>query len=199
MKKSLTIDRRILKSKTALKDALLDLMQTNDFKKISITDIVHLANLNRGTFYKHYQDKEQLLEEIIDEVIKDLTASYRAPYENVTVFEVSKLTASTIKIFEHVAAHENFYTLLGKSNILTGLQTQVCNELIRLISNDLSHNLINTKINVSIIASYQAYAIWGMITEWIESEFQYPADYMAEQLLEILHQRPLTFRHTIRD
>jgi len=170
LKEPIPIDRRIQKSKTSLKGALLDLMRTNDFKKISITDIVHHADLNRGTFYKHYQDKEQLLEDIIDEVIKDLTASYRAPYENVTVFEVSKLTASAIKIFEHVAAHANFYTLLGKSNILTGLQTRVCNELIRLISKDLSHNLSHTKINVNIMASYQAYAIWGMITAWIDSE-----------------------------
>ena len=189
MKKSSPVDRRIQKSKTALKNALLNLMKTNDFKKISITDIVNLANLNRGTFYKHYPDKEELLEEIIDEVIKDLTASYLAPYESITVFEFSELTASAIKIFDHVATHENFYTLLGKSNILTGLQTQVCNELIRLISQDLSHNLTSTTINVKIIASYQAYAIWGMITEWINSEFSYPADYMAEQLLEILHFR----------
>ena len=197
--KSSTLDRRIRKSQKSLKDALLTLMQTKDFKDISITDIVRLADLNRGTFYKHYQDKEELLAEIIDEVIKDLTISYRAPYENLTEFEMSKLTASAIKIFEHVETHANFYTLLGKSNILTGLQTRVCDELIQLISHDLSNNLINTKINAKLIASYQAYAIWGMITEWVDSEFSYPTSYMAEQLLEILHQRPILDKHSIQN
>ena len=193
------IDRRIRKSQKSLKDALLTLMQTKDFKNISITDLVQLADLNRGTFYKHYQDKEELLEEIIDEVIQDLTASYRAPYENLTVFEMNKLTASAIKIFEHVETYANFYTLLGKSNILTGLQTRVCDELIQLISQDLSNNLSSTKINSKLIASYQAYAIWGMITEWIDSEFSYPADYMAQQLLEILLQRPMLDKHSIQN
>lgn len=197
--KSSNLDRRIRKSQKSLKDALLTLMQTKDFKNISITDIVRLADLNRGTFYKHYQDKEELLAEIIDEVIKDLTISYRAPYENLTEFEISKLTASAIKIFEHVEAHANFYVLLGKSNILTGLQTQVCDELIQLISHDLSNNLENTQINTKLIASYQAYAIWGMITEWVESEFSYSAHYMAEQLLEILHQRPILDKHSIQN
>ena len=185
-------DRRIQKSKTALKDALLTLMQTKDFKTISITNLVQLADLNRGTFYKHYQDKEELLEEVIDEVMKDLTVSYRAPYENLTVIEINKLSASAIKIFEHVAAHANFYSLLGKANILTGLQTRICDELIDLISQDFANNPLNIKINIKIAASYQAYAIWGMITEWIQSDFIYPADYMAEQLLEILHQRSVT-------
>ena len=195
---SSNLDRRIRKSQRSLKDALLTLMQTKNFKNISITDIVRLADLNRGTFYKHYVDKEELLAEIIDEVIKDLTISYRAPYENLTEFEVSKLTASAIKIFEHVEAHANFYALLGKSNILSDLQTRVCDELIQLISHDLSNNLENTKLNSKLIASYQAYAIWGMITEWVDSNFTYTADYMAEQLLEILHHRLILDKHLIQ-
>lgn len=183
-----SVDRRIRKSKVALKDALLTLMQTKEFKHISITDIVQLADLNRGTFYKHYADKEELLEEIIDEVMKNLITSYRAPYESLTVFEVSKLTASAIKIFEHVATNANFYTLLGKSNILTGLQARVCNELSQLILQDISNRPLHTKTNSKMLANYQAYAIWGMITVWIDSEFLYPSNYMAEQLLAILHQ-----------
>lgn len=183
-----SVDRRIRKSKVALKNALLSLMQSKDFKHISITDIVQLADLNRGTFYKHYPDKEELLEEIIDEVMKDLITSYRAPYESLTVFEVSKLTASAIKIFEHVATNANFYTLLGKSNILAGLQARVCNELSQLVLQDISNRTIHTKINIKMLANYQAYAIWGMITVWIDSEFLYSPDYMAEQLLAILHQ-----------
>lgn len=183
-----SVDRRIRKSKVALKNALLSLMQSKDFKHISITDIVQLADLNRGTFYKHYPDKEELLEEIIDEVMKDLITSYRAPYESLTVFEVSKLTASAIKIFEHVATNANFYTLLGKSNILAGLQARVCNELSQLVLQDISNRTLQTNINIKMLANYQAYAIWGMITVWIDSEFLYSPDYMAEQLLAILHQ-----------
>ncbi|MEK5036522.1 TetR/AcrR family transcriptional regulator [Sporosarcina sp. FSL K6-3457] len=180
------VDRRIRKSKAALKEALLTLMQTKDFKKISITDIVRLADLNRGTFYKHFQYKEELLEEIIDDVMKDLTESYRAPYENLENFDVSQLTASAIKIFKHVATYANFYTLFGKSNILTGLQNRICDTLTQLFSQDLSRAPLNPNINVNILASYQAHAVWGMIVEWIDSEFLYTSDYMAEQLLVIV-------------
>jgi AcrR family transcriptional regulator len=83
-------------------------MQKKDFKEISITDIVKLADLNRGTFYKHYQYKEDVLNEIIDDVITDLIASYREPYRNRDTFEVSNLTSNAIKVFEHVNKHANF-------------------------------------------------------------------------------------------
>ncbi len=183
---SINVDRRIRKSKAALKEALLTLMQTKDFKKISITDIVQLADLNRGTFYKHFQYKEDLLEELIDDVMKDLTQSYWAPYGDLDVLDVSQLTASAIKIFKHVATYANFYTLLGKSNIVTGFQNRICETLIQLLSQDLSNSPLNPNINVNLLASYQAHAIWGMIVEWIDSEFLYTSDYMAEQLLAIL-------------
>ena len=42
-----SMDRRIKKSKAALKDALIHLMQKHPFKEISITDIVQRADLNR--------------------------------------------------------------------------------------------------------------------------------------------------------
>jgi AcrR family transcriptional regulator len=76
------LDRRVLKSKRALKEALLALMHKKSFKEITITDIVQKADLNRGTFYKHYTYKEDLLHEIIDDIIFDLVASYREPYKN---------------------------------------------------------------------------------------------------------------------
>ncbi len=55
----MSVDRRITKSKKAMKEALLTLMKTKDFRKITITDIVKASDLNRGTFYKHYQSKEE--------------------------------------------------------------------------------------------------------------------------------------------
>ena len=93
-------DRRIVKSKRALKDSILSLMQKKDFKEISITEIVQGADLNRGTFYKHYPYKEDLLNDIIDDVISDLIVSYREPYKDKETLEVSKLTSHAVKVLD---------------------------------------------------------------------------------------------------
>ncbi|MEF2291110.1 MULTISPECIES: TetR/AcrR family transcriptional regulator [Virgibacillus] len=47
------VDCRVRKSKEALKTALIQLMKEKDLQQITITDIVKVADLNRGTFYKH--------------------------------------------------------------------------------------------------------------------------------------------------
>ncbi|MBT2646832.1 TetR/AcrR family transcriptional regulator C-terminal domain-containing protein [Bacillus sp. ISL-34] len=183
------IDRRIRKSKMALKESLISLMQNKDFREISITDIVELADLNRGTFYKHYQYKEELLEEVMEDVIADLILSYREPYKNVETFTINELTASVIKIFEHVANYANIYTLILKSNAWPTLLERICNELKKLPLEDLEDYRPNPKINMELASSYQAYAILGMIIEWVNTGFKYSADYMAEQLLEILNNK----------
>ncbi|MCT4479025.1 TetR/AcrR family transcriptional regulator [Bacillus sp. BA3] len=183
------IDRRIRKSKMALKESLISLMQNKDFRDISITDIVELADLNRGTFYKHYQYKEELLEEVMEDVIADLIISYREPYKNVDTFTINELTASVIKIFEHVANYANIYTLILKSNAWPTLLERICNELKKLPLEDLEDYRPNPKINIELASSYQAYAILGMIIEWVNTGFKYSAGYMAEQLLEILNNK----------
>ncbi|MDF9759894.1 AcrR family transcriptional regulator [Peribacillus simplex] len=197
------IDRRIRKSKKALKESLISIMQNKDFRDISITEIVEIADVNRGTFYKHYQYKEELLEEVMEDVIADLIISYREPYKNVDTFTINELTASVIKIFEHVANYANIYTLILKSNAWPKLLDRICNELKKLPLKDLEDYQPNPKINTELASSYQAYAILGMIIEWVNTGFKYSADYMAEQLLEIIGNKPVNavykINHTFKD
>ncbi|MEQ2526665.1 TetR/AcrR family transcriptional regulator [Robertmurraya yapensis] len=183
---AMNIDRRIIKSKQALKESLLSLMQEKDFKEITITDIVKLADLNRGTFYKHYQYKDDILEEIIDDVITDLTNSYREPYKSIDTFDVRNLSSSAIKIFDHVSKYGSFYTLIVKSTSLSGFQYKICEVIKNLALQDLYDNVTGQKINREIQASFYAYAIFGMIIEWVNQGFSYSSNYMAEQLLEII-------------
>lgn len=180
-------DRRISKSTKALKNALITLMEKKDFKKISITDIVQLADLNRGTFYKHYETKEELLNELIDDVMEDLVQSYREPYLHTDSFTIAELTTSTVKIFEHVESFGNFYTIIVNSNVLPGFQNRICNALKQLAQSDLVVEMSpNERINAELLSSYNAYAIFGLIVEWVRGGFKYTPTYMAEQLIEIL-------------
>jgi AcrR family transcriptional regulator len=188
--KECSIDRRVRKTKKALSESLISLMQKKEFRGISISEIVGLAELNRGTFYKHYQYKEDLLEEVIDDVMTDLIRSYREPYLHIDTFELSNLTSSSIKIFEHVARYSTFYTIIVNSNVLPGFQNKICNEFKNISKLDLEKCYPTHNINNELLASYSAYAILGMIIEWVQEGFKYSPSYMAEQLLEIINHDP---------
>jgi len=182
----MAIDRRVSKSKHALKQALIILMNKKTFKNITISEIVELADLNRGTFYKHYQDKEDLLNDLIQDVLSDLTESYRAPYKNQPTFYFDHLTASAIKIFDHVAKYSNFYTIVINDDALPGFLNKIGELLKELAIKDLMKDFTDLNIDAKLMASYQSYAILGLIIEWVKGGFIYTPSYMATQLLNIL-------------
>ncbi|GGH69653.1 TetR family transcriptional regulator [Paenibacillus silvae] len=183
------MDRRIRKSKAALKEALLQLMQKYTLKEISISDIVQQADLNRGTFYRHYQYKEDLLNEILQDVTQDLVASFRKPYEGLEEFHVDRMPSSAIAIFEHVHQHAQFYTLVVQSEASSSFQRMICDVLRDLSLQDLNY-IFPPHINPELLASYQSHAIFGMIMEWIRQDFKHSPAYMAEELFKIIHFTP---------
>lgn len=68
-------DRRVKYTKMVLKQSLLELMADRPIGKVTIKDICELADVNRGTFYKHYNDQYDLLNEIQDELDFEIKAT----------------------------------------------------------------------------------------------------------------------------
>lgn len=64
-------DRRTSYTKDLIKKTLLSLMEKSEFTKISVTTICKTAEINRGTFYIHYCDLYEVLEELITEMMAD--------------------------------------------------------------------------------------------------------------------------------
>jgi AcrR family transcriptional regulator len=56
-------DRRVRRTRTALQDALVALMTDNDYEAITVQDIIDRADVGRSTFYTHYTDKHDLLQD----------------------------------------------------------------------------------------------------------------------------------------
>lgn len=56
--------RNSIRSRSMIRTALLSLMQEKEFSKITVTDIVNKADINRGTFYAHFRSPEDVLTKI---------------------------------------------------------------------------------------------------------------------------------------
>ena len=59
-------DLRVIKTKNALYNTLIELMKDHAFEEIKVSDICTKALINRSTFYAHYNDKYELLKDMID-------------------------------------------------------------------------------------------------------------------------------------
>ena len=65
-------DRRVKYTKMVLEDSLIQLLQEKPIDKVSITEICQKADINRSTFYAHYNDQIDLLQSIVQSILSEL-------------------------------------------------------------------------------------------------------------------------------
>lgn len=63
------IDRRRRYTLAVIREAFFELLAEVGFAKMTVADICRRAEINRGTFYLHYEDKFALLDALIDEAL----------------------------------------------------------------------------------------------------------------------------------
>lgn len=65
-------NRRIIYTRKAIQDSLLQLLESKEIHQITVTDICKSADINRGTFYAHYKDPYDLLQTMEDELFSQI-------------------------------------------------------------------------------------------------------------------------------
>ncbi|MDR6123521.1 AcrR family transcriptional regulator [Bacillus sp. SLBN-46] len=179
-------DKRMKRTKLMFHHALLLLLQEKTFEEISISDIVRKAEVNRGTFYYHYEQKEDLLEEMVNTVINNMVVAFRKPFKPYQKMDINEI--SIIPLFEHFLENRVFYTTMLSNRVPIHLDER----LLQTMEKNYLHNLefffpLDEKdVNKELFYSYKVHGLIGFILNWIKNDFQYPITYMAEQLVNIV-------------
>ncbi|PYE52296.1 TetR/AcrR family transcriptional regulator [Paenibacillus barcinonensis] len=177
----------VARTKNALKAALLSLLHEKELREITITQITSAAGYARGSFYFHYQYKEELLDELIDDTIRGFTTSFKEPYERRRhEFNLMNISYPTVTIFEYI--HKNasaFRLFFTRSNM--GFQEKLAQAIQAIYIQDMEllFPAIPEHINRDIITHHHVYLLLSFIAFWIKSNFKYSPQYMTEQMLEI--------------
>lgn len=85
-------DKRVVRTKKAIKAALFKIMESKDISAITISELTAEANVNRRTFYTHYRN----IADILSEIESDLVAALR---ELADKFDTSDYEKSTYELF----------------------------------------------------------------------------------------------------
>ncbi|OJF76938.1 MAG: hypothetical protein BKP49_05050 [Treponema sp. CETP13] len=65
-------DSRVIRTKKSLREALLKLMSKHNLDDVRVKNICTLAGVNRGTFYKHYDDKYALFDDYLSKLVSEV-------------------------------------------------------------------------------------------------------------------------------
>lgn len=191
------MDRRITKSKKALRDALIVLMEERGFDGFTVNDLCERADLNRGTFYNHFHDKDDLLATLEDEIMDDLD-QFQGQMQRLSVRELLKYRATRrplpflVDLFNYLREQGDFlHAVLGPGgDVRFGprLRDAVCTNLIQSILHERYRN--NPSPFVQYYVAFFASAYLGVIMRWIETGMQETSEDMALIAMRLFFIKP---------
>ena len=111
-------DRRVRKTKKLLRHGLSQLMLEKSIKDITVRELAELVDINRGTFYIHYRDIYDMVEQLEQEIYSEITAIFDRHRRTVDE-EIEEQSQSLLEeLFAYTAAnHDLCLALLGKNNL----------------------------------------------------------------------------------
>jgi len=180
------LDRRVVRTRKLLRDAMMELILEEGYDAISIQDITDKANLGRATFYLHFKDKDELLLEVMDQFIENLLAQVPLLSEAHWHFEDSK---HIIKLFDLAAENYDLFRILtigsGGISAHRQLQRSIATHITTSIEEDIKTLDAAPIIPPDFIANHFAGSLLSTIYWWLENDLPYSVEEMADMFIQI--------------
>ena len=187
-----TMDPRVKRTRRLLREALLVLIKEKGFDAITVSDLTEGAEINRATFYQHYHDKYDLLDQTIDEMLLSF-ATHVAPKDAEEFTKNDEIIPTFLRMFEFISEYSFFFQVMMGENGVPFFQHRLLS-IIRKCMNEKLDQLHphpeKMMIPKEIFIHYISFVDLGLISYWLENDMQYSAKYMAKQLSELTTRGP---------
>ncbi|MBT1166527.1 TetR/AcrR family transcriptional regulator [Bifidobacterium simiarum] len=130
-------DRRVRRTRARLADALVELMRTKPVESITVTELAERADVNRVTFYAHYNNVQELLGQIEDDAVAAFRSVAEAHAKELVTGEyLPFVTATLVYIDEHDSMISVLLSSFGNTlfNDLADSIRDICNEIFDPVS-----------------------------------------------------------------
>jgi AcrR family transcriptional regulator len=152
-------DRRVRRTRQALRDALIDLIVERGYPRVTVQDVIDRADVGRSTFYSHYRDKDDLLLSSLDEQIRAAFTS-----------DVGGVDASpSLWVFTHAASHADLYrALIRRRGGWTIVRRQMEETLAEMYERQLPDPPADTPVPRRAAARFLAGALVALTAWWLD-------------------------------
>ncbi|MEK5207106.1 TetR/AcrR family transcriptional regulator C-terminal domain-containing protein [Psychrobacillus sp. FSL H8-0510] len=168
-------DPRAIRTQEMLKEALLTLLQEgHSLHQISIQKLTQRANLNRTTFYLHYQNINELKEHLTNDIFQVLTD------------KIEYLTSTFDRNRQQHLLQLLDYLLEQRNHILALVQFEQIEKHLLLLMKDLivvrRSNSKSIGRKVFVDPDVKTASIVGIIMWWLKDGLHLDSTYIAEQI-----------------
>ncbi len=169
----MTQDRRITKTKAAIHEALFSILKENKSTKITVTEIAKRANIDRKTFYLHYDSPEAIIDEYYQTIIKDFlfvldqNDFFDRSFDVMALFQsLNSVVQRDINLYRHIAKMPAYAFFAEEiKNIVKSVAIETLSKVTNMTRDELD---LYTEFYVAgIISAY---------LKWLKDEVNLPEE-----------------------
>lgn len=180
---NISSDRRSLRTKKAIKKALIILMSKKNISEITIKEVSEIADINRKTFYAHYADVYQVFGEIENDLINkmlniiDSTNILSNHYDPFPIFR---------ELTDEINSDPEYYKYLIQASAYGKLQGKI-KQVFRIRLLELHKNDLPANIEVlSFVLDFVAAGIASVYQDWFNSEQRLTLEELSEMISKLV-------------
>ena len=179
MQETTHIDRRVVKTKRAIKEAFAKLLTQKDINDITISDIAAEANINRKTFYNYYGGIYEVVGEIEDDIVrlidKEVTGigfqnSLQSPY---LIFE---------KLTKVISTDTDFFGYLLGMNANVSLESKIADLLKSKFKMFVLQDVEISELRLNLMAEFIISGMVAVYRRWFNSDRSEPIETISKEM-----------------
>ena len=172
-------DLRVKRTYKLLQEALIELTVQKGFSAVAVSDITKYAGVNRATFYRHFEDKFDLLNHYARTVYELLDSMPDADLPMPADVSARPAAPGLVAIFEHIRANARFYRVMLGPNGDPVFADKVRQYVKKRIWRSLPAGLQRDNSAVDLYLSYSSSASIGAVLWWLDQDMPCSAEEMA--------------------
>lgn len=172
-----------LRSKSALKDALLSLLAEEPLADISVAQICSRAQLTRPTFYNHYSSKDDLAAEVIDDALDEFA-------KHVGRAQIESTQGMLHAFLDYWESHWKLLRLMAANGLLPMVGKRFSPHLEHIYATATYTDKSLSPAELAFHNAFLSAGMAGMLEHWAQDEIPTKADVLAdymENMLSTLH------------
>jgi AcrR family transcriptional regulator len=160
-------DRRCRKTEKAIREAFLSLLAEEDYGKIKVTDIVRKADIGRKTFYLHYDGKEDIVNEIREEISLRTQETIRKYLSGTTPYDIHSIFVGMDELIENNLPFLKMVAKRDSFHFFQSIFKDVLKEAIVLV---LAERYRITDVSVDYYCEFYSSGIIALFMKWLREE-----------------------------
>ena len=157
------IDKRTIRTRRAITVAFTELMLEKDYEDITVTELADRAQINRKTFYAHYECLDDVLYELQIGIAERVIEIYKK--NNKGMFDIDAFTNT---LNDMLNENYNLYRRLVVANSYRFFSRSIKDNIKEAVMEQFSASLNVDKVVLNLVAEYCVSGMFKVYKVWFD-------------------------------